>query len=147
MPVQPIPAGYHTIIPYLLARDASTLLEFIKKAFDAKETHETMRSPDGKIMHAELGIGDSRIMLAEACGEFAPMTSMLHVYVPDCDATYRQALAAGGTSVREPANQFYGDRSGGVKDPAGNMWFIATHIEDVTPEEIARRAQAAPPPG
>ena len=93
-------------------------------------------------MHAEVKIGDSRIMLAEACGAWTPMPTMIHLYVPDTDATYRSALEAGATSLQEPADQFYGDRSGGVKDAFGNHWWIATHKEDLSAEEMQRRREA-----
>jgi PhnB protein len=93
-------------------------------------------------MHAELRIGDSVVMLADAAGDFKPLPCALYLYVPDADATYRRALEAGATSVMEPANQFYGDRNAGVKDPTGNQWWIGTHVEDVPPEEMARRRDA-----
>jgi uncharacterized glyoxalase superfamily protein PhnB len=94
-------------------------------------------------MHAEVTIGDSVIMMGEPMGEFKPMPCMIYVYVEDTDAVYKQALKAGATSVMEPADQFYGDRNAGVKDMAGNLWWIATHVEDVAPEELEKRAQAA----
>ncbi len=102
--------------------------------------------PDGTIQHAEVKIGDSIVMLADAAGEWKPRPSMLYLYVNDVDETYRLALAAGATSLREPTTHFYGDRSGGVEDPVGNHWWIATHVEDVSPEEIQRRTaqQQAP---
>jgi len=102
-----------------------------------------MRDPDGSVRHAEVRIGDSHVMMGEAGGEWTPMPAGIHLYVEDCDAIYRRALQAGGTSLREPADQFYGDRSAGIKDPCGNSWWIATHIEDVPPAEIERRAKAA----
>jgi uncharacterized glyoxalase superfamily protein PhnB len=120
--------------------DATKLIDFLKQAFDAQLLFK-MDGPGGRIMHAEMTIGDSRIML----GQPAPgqeTQAMIHLYVPDTDATYKRALAAGGTSVREPADQFYGDRSGGVRDMFGNQWHIATHVEDVTPEEMDRRMAA-----
>jgi uncharacterized glyoxalase superfamily protein PhnB len=101
--------------------------------------------PDGKVMHAEVRIADSLVLLAEASEQFPAMPSMLSVYVEDVDATYAKAVAAGATPVRPPADQFYGDRSGGVKDQGGNQWWFATHIEDVEPDEIARRAAAMKP--
>lgn len=141
MAVQPIPAGYHSITPYLTVQGVSQLIDFLKAAFDAK-VNLAMPTPDGAIMHAEIQIGDSRIMMGEARGEWKPIPAALYLYVRDTDATYQRALKAGGKSLREPTNEFYGDRSGGVQDPAGNMWWIATHIEDVSPEEMARRAAA-----
>lgn len=98
---------------------------------------------DGTIQHAEVKIGDSIVMLAEACDPWKPRPSMLYLYVNDVDATYQRAIEAGATSLREPATHFYGDRSGGVEDPTGNHWWIATHVEDVSPEELQRRAAEA----
>jgi len=91
-------------------------------------------------MHAEVMVGDSPIMLGEPMGQFQPMPASIYVYVPDTDACYQRAIKAGAASLMEPADQFYGDRNAGVRDPAGNVWWIGTHIEDVAPEEIARRA-------
>ncbi|MFN3327089.1 MAG: VOC family protein [Bryobacteraceae bacterium] len=99
-----------------------------------------MPGPDGAVMHAEVKVGDSRVMLGGARKEWGAMPGVLCVYVEDADAVYRKAIEAGGTSIKESADQFYGDRHGGVKDPAGNMWWIATHIEDVPEEEMRRRA-------
>jgi PhnB protein len=137
---RPIPEGYGTVTPYLCVSDATKLIDFLKQAFDAQLLFK-MDGPGGRIMHAEMTIGDSRIML----GQPTPgqeTQAMIHLYVPDTDATYKRAIAAGGTSVREPADQFYGDRSGGVRDMFGNQWYIATHVEDVTPEEMDRRMAA-----
>jgi PhnB protein len=139
MVVKPIPEGYHTIIPYLVVQGAAQLIDFLKQAFGAEEILRMAR-PDGTIMHAEIKIGDSRVMIGEAQGEFTPMPAMLHLYVEDTDTVYRRALQAGATSLREPEGQFYGDRIGGVRDSFGNQWWIATHIEDVSTEEMARRA-------
>ncbi|MGH7391952.1 MAG: VOC family protein [Candidatus Rokuibacteriota bacterium] len=141
MAVKKIPDGYHTVTPYLVVHGAAKVLDFAKQAFGAKEV-ERMARPDGTIMHAEMKIGDSIVMMGEASSEHAPMPAMLHVYVDDADAIYKRALQAGATSVKEPADQFYGDRSGGVKDTAGNQWWIATHKEDVPPDEMKRRAEA-----
>lgn len=142
MTVTPIPKGYHTVTPYLLVDGADRLLDFVKQAFGAEETVK-IQQPDGKIAHAEVRIGDSIVMLAEAStsDQGVAMPGVIHLYVDDADKTYRQALEAGGTSLRESADQFYGDRTGGVKDPLGNHWWISTHIEDVPPEEMAKRAQ------
>jgi PhnB protein len=101
-----------------------------------------MKRPDGSIGHAELKIGDSPLMLSEASEQCPATQAMIHLYVPNVDATYKKALAADATSVMEVADQFYGDRSGGVKDPAGNSWYVATHKEDVAPQELAKRAAA-----
>jgi len=133
----PIPAGYTTVTPYLCVTDAAKLIEFLEQAFDAQLLFK-MDGPGGRIMHAEMTIGDSRIMLAQP--EPGQETrAMIHLYMPDTDTSYKRAVAAGATSVREPADQFYGDRSAGVRDQFGNQWYIATHVEDVTPEEIERR--------
>ncbi|MGH2830881.1 MAG: VOC family protein [Actinomycetota bacterium] len=142
MAVQPRPDGYPTVTPYLTVNGAAKLLEFVKKAFGAQE-FVNMPTPDGKIGHAEVRIGDSVVMLADAGtqDDGHGMTGALLVYVDDCDKTYQQALEAGATSLREPRNEFYGDRMGGVKDPTGNEWWMATHVEDVTPEEIQRHVQ------
>jgi PhnB protein len=141
MAVTPIPEGYHTVTPYLVVQGVPTLIDFLKQAFDAQEIMRIPR-PDGAIMHAEVRIGDSAVMMGEAMGEFQPMPGSIHLYVNDADATYQRALQAGATSIMEPADQFYGDRSAGVVDPVGNRWWIATHQEDVPPEELARRAEA-----
>ena len=133
----PIPPGYATVTPYLCVADAAKLIEFLKQAF-AAELIFRMDRPDGAVAHAEMTIGDSKIML----GQPAPgqeTNAMIHLYMPDTDAVYARAIAAGATSVREPADQFYGDRSAGVRDQFGNQWYIATHIEDVSKEEMDRR--------
>jgi uncharacterized glyoxalase superfamily protein PhnB len=139
MSVKPIPEGFRTLTPYLVVTGVPRLIDFLKAAFGAREHYRSTR-PDGVVMHASLEVGDSMLMMGEAQGTFPPMPACLYVYVPDVDATYRQAVAAGGISLAEPANQFYGDRKAGVRDPSGNMWWLATHVEDVTEEEIARRA-------
>jgi uncharacterized glyoxalase superfamily protein PhnB len=141
MAVKPIPEGYHTVTPYLVVEGAAKLIDFLKQAFDAQETFR-MPKPDGTIMHAEVKIGDSMVMIGEGSEPWKPMPSVLHLYVNDADAVYKRALQAGATSTMEPKDQFYGDRHGGVKDPAGNMWWIATHKEDVPPEELKKRAEA-----
>lgn len=141
MAVNPIPDGYHTVTPYLLVDGVPKLIEFMKKAFGGKET-ECMAMEDGTVMHAQVKIGDSIIMMGDPRGRCEPTPASLYLYVPDVDAVYRRAIEAGGESVREPADQFYGDRSGGLKDPVGNTWWIATHIEDVSPEELGKRAAA-----
>jgi PhnB protein len=139
--VKPIPDGYHSVTPYLTVQGAARLLEFLKRAFDATIA-EQLEQPDGTIGHAEVRIGDSVLMIADARGEWQPATGTLYLYVPDADATYQQAIEAGAVSVMEPTTQFYGDRHGGVKDPSGNFWWIATHVEDVPPDELARRAES-----
>jgi len=141
MAVKPIPDGYHSVTPYLTIPGVAKLLDFLKQAFEAQELHRMPR-PDGAIMHAEVRIGDSRVMMGEPMGGCQPMFGSLYLYVHDVDAVYKRALQAGATSTSEPADQFYGDRSAGIKDPVGNQWCIATHKEDVPPEEIVRRAEA-----
>lgn len=138
--VKPVPDGYHTVTPYLTVESVEKVLDFVKKAFDGEETFRMAR-PDGSVGHAEVRIGDSIVMMGRAGDEWKPRPGTLYLYVPDVDATYRRALAAGGTSLREPTTQFYGDRSGGVEDPVGNQWWMATHVEDVPPEELERRAR------
>jgi uncharacterized glyoxalase superfamily protein PhnB len=140
MPVKPIPDGYHTATPYLVVSGVAQVIDFLKRTFDAKETHDRMSRPDGAIMHAEVTIGDSRIMFGEPMGQFQPMPASIYLYVADTDASYQRALRAGATSLMEPADHFYGDRNAGVRDAAGNVWWIATHIEDVAPEELVRRS-------
>ena len=142
MATKPIPDGYHTITPYLTVRGAPKVIEFLKQAFGAESSHEPTKRPNGTIMHAEVKIGDSRVMIAEE-NEMAKATvSSLYLYVPNVDSVYKQAIKAGGNTIMEPTDMFYGDRSGGVKDPSGNSWFIATHKEDLAPQELAKRADA-----
>ncbi len=142
MAVKPIPDGYHSITPYLVVQGASKLIDFLKQAFAAQES-ERLTRPDGTIGHAEVRIGDSIVMMSEASGEWKPMPSAMYLYVNDTDTTYKRALQAGAVSTMEPTDQFYGDRSAGVKDLAGNQWWIATHKEDLSPEELTKRAKAA----
>ena len=147
--VKPIPEGYHSVTPYLIFNGASDAIAFYKKALGAKEIMR-MDAPGGRVGHAELQIGDSRIMLADEHPELqalspktiggSPVT--LHLYVENVDAAVERAIAAGATLVRPVADQFYGDRTGGIEDPFGYRWFIATHKEDLTMEEIRRRAAA-----
>ena len=138
--VKPIPDGFHTLTPYLIVDGAADVIEFMQKAFDAKYHHEPTKRPDGSLMHATLKIGDSMLMISDASEHAKASAVTLHLYVADVDATYQKALKAGASSVMEPADQFYGDRSGGVKDPAGNQWFLGKHIEDVSPAELKKRA-------
>jgi PhnB protein len=149
MPVKPIPDGYHTATPYLIVNGGAAALEFYRKAFGAEER---MRCPmpDGRMGHAEIQIGDSCIMLAD---EFPEMGAKgpkslggspvgICLYVNDCDASFQRALDAGATVLRPLQDQFYGDRSGTLTDPFGHQWTIATHKEDVSPEEIQRRMKS-----
>jgi len=135
MAVKPIPEGYHTVTPYLIVKNASDFLIFLKKAFGAKE-QGISKSPDGTIMHAVTKIGDSFIMLSEATEKYPAMPAMIYLYVKDTDETYKNALKAGAVSDMEPQDMFWGDRNAGVRDQFGNYWSIATHIKDVTDEEV-----------
>ena len=141
MSVKPVPEGYHTVTPYLTVANAARLIEFLQKAFHATLKYH-MKDDSGAIRHAEMQIGDSMVMIGQARDQWVPKPANYYLYVPDCDALYQSALAAGATSVQEPATHFYGDRHGGVDDPEGNTWWISTHVEDVSPEEIERRAKA-----
>jgi PhnB protein len=135
------PAEYHTVSPYLLVADAACLIDFMQKAFDATVVERHQRG-DGSVGHAEVKIGDSIVMMGGVQGEWKPMKASLYVYVADVDATYARALEHGATSVMAPSQQFYGDKMGGITDPAGNLWWIATRTEEITRDEIARRARA-----
>ena len=147
-PVKKKPDEYHSVTPSLVARNAAAALDFYKKAFDAQEIYR-LGTPDGKILHAEIQIGDSRIMISDEFPEwqsFAPQSiggtaATLLIYVDDVDAAYKQALGAGASTMSEPCDQFWGDRMAGLIDPYGHRWSIATHIENVTPDEISRRAE------
>lgn len=134
-----VPKGFHTINAYLIVSDAAQLIEFAKTVFDAQETLR-MPSPDGGIAHAELRIGDSVLETSDATEKWKATPGSLHIYVPDIDATYRRALSAGAESLMEPMDQFYGERSASVRDPLGNLWHIATKTEEITVEEMKRRA-------
>lgn len=148
--VKPIPEGYHTATPYLIVKGGARAIEFYKKAFGATELTR-MADPSGKIGHAEIKIGDSTIMLADEVTEMgyrspeslggSPVSILL--YVEDVDALFSQAVAAGAKVQRPVTDQFYGDRLGGLTDPFGHVWYIATHKEDVSPEEMQKRAAAA----
>ena len=147
--VKPIPDGHRTVAPYLAIKNAAGALEFYKKAFGAIETYK-LTIPDGRVGHAEIRLGDSLIMLSDEFPEFggkAPETLggspvSVHLYVEDVDAFFKRALAAGARELKPIANQFYGDRSGQLEDPHGHLWWVATHKEDVAPEEMQKRVQA-----
>lgn len=138
---KPIPTGFHTANVYLIVNDGAKQIAFLETAFAAKELHRSVL-PDGNIIHAEVKIGDSTIMLGQANQQYPPRPATTYLYVDDVDETFRRALEAGGKSLGEPKDQFYGDRSGGMEDPCGNYWWIATHIEDVSYEESQRRFAA-----
>jgi PhnB protein len=147
---KPIPDGYHTVTPYLAFEDAAEAIEYYKRAFGAKERMR-MEAPNGQIGHAELEIGDSLVMLADAFpqsttrppSELGGTSGGVFLYVEDVDAVVKQATDAGATITMEVADQFWGDRFGSIKDPFGHSWSVATHVEDVPPEEMAERAKEA----
>ncbi len=141
MAVKPVPEGYHTVTPYLIVEDAAGVIAFLEQAFDA-EVKSLAHAPDGLIMNAEVRVGTSMVMLADAREGIAKQTVSLYLYVDDVDTVFARAVAAGGTVTMDPADMFYGDRHGGVKDPSGNNWWIASHIEDVAEDEIERRMKA-----
>jgi PhnB protein len=140
--VNPIPAGYHTVTPYLIVKGAARLIEFMRQAFGAEEVYRSVK-PDGTLGHCQVRIGDSMVELADGNDQWKVMSCALHLYVPDTDAVFHRAIQAGATALFEPSDTFYGDRSGGVVDPSGNQWYIATRQEDLSEEEIERRAKAA----
>ena len=140
MAVRPIPEGFHSVTPSIPVDGARKFIDFMKQAFGAQDI-VNMPMPDGRVMHAELKIGDSIIMTSDPMGGFEPMPSTLMLYVNDVDAVFKRAVQAGAKSVIEPSNMFWGDRSGRVKDPFGNFWILSTHIEDVTPAEMAKRTK------
>jgi uncharacterized glyoxalase superfamily protein PhnB len=142
MAVDPIPEQYGSVTPYLVVEGAAGLLEFISAVFEGEEQGGRMQGPEGKIQHAEIKIGNSIVMAMDAREPGQAMPGMLNVYVKDCDAVFARALEAGATEVQPLTDQFYGDRSGGVRDPWGNVWWISTHVEDVDPEEMQRRVEA-----
>jgi len=154
MSVSPIPEGYHSVTPYLIVNDGAAALDYYRRAFGAVEKMR-LEGPDGKIGHAEIQIGDSVVMLADEFPQMGALSPQsiggtpvgICLYVPNADSQFEQAIAAGGKIERPLQDQFYGDRSGTLIDPFGHKWTIATHIEDVTPEEIGRRMAAMMPPG
>jgi len=139
--VKPIPEGYHSLTPIVSVEGASSLIDFLRQVFDAEE-EERFTGSDGRIRHAEVRIGDSIIMINDATPEFPAVPAMINVYTEDVDAAYKRALGEGATALRESSEQFYGDRTGGVKDQYGNQWWIATHVEDVSQEELEKRMKA-----
>ncbi len=151
MPTQtrPIPEGYHTLTPDLVVQDVSKAINFYVKAFNAQEVYR-FDGPDGKVMHAEIKIGDSRLMLCSECperGNRAPSslganTGSLYLYVPDVDSAFAQAVKAGGKAIHAVADMFWGDRCGELVDPSGHRWLLATHTKDLTPEQIKQGAEA-----
>jgi PhnB protein len=150
MPPKPIPEGYHTLTPYLAVDDAAEAIEYYKRAFGAQE-RVRMDAPGGKIGHAELQIGDSLVMVSDPFPqastqppkELGGTSASVFMYVEDVDAVVQKAVDSGATIAMEVADQFWGDRFGSIKDPFGHVWSIATHVEDVPPEEMAERAKEA----
>ena len=150
MATQPIPEGYHTLTPYLTFDNAAEAIDFYEDAFGATERMR-MEAPDGKIGHAEIEIGDSILMVSDAFpnstsrspSELGGTTAGAFMYVDDVDAVVKRAVEGGSTLTMEVADQFWGDRFGSITDPFGHSWLIATHVEDVPPEEMAERAKAA----
>ena len=145
--VRPIPEGYHSLTPALTCRDAARAIDFYKEALGAKE-HMRMAGPDGKVMHAELQIGDSRFMIADefpgmsaAPNPSALQSSYLFVYTEDVDTAFNRAVKAGARADMPPSDMFWGDRYGKLTDPFGHQWGMATHVEDVAPEEMKRRSE------
>ena len=145
MPVKPVPEGYHTITPHLIVRDAARAIEFYKQAFGAKD-RGVMKGPDGKVMHAELQIGDSIVMLADEMPEFGSRSPQsiggsptgLHIYTDNVDAAFDRAVKAGAQVEMPVMEQFWGDRYGKLKDPFGHSWSVATHVKDLSAEEMKR---------
>jgi PhnB protein len=153
MAVKPIPDGYHTITPYLVVKGAAKAIDFYKKAFGATELFR-MPGPEGRVMHAELRIGDSPMMLADECPQMGAMAPeggkktavTMHLYVDNVDAFVDRAVSAGATVERPLANQFYGDRTCSLICPFGHAWYVATHVEDVSQEEMQKRMANMPKP-
>ena len=150
--VNPVPAGYHSVTPYLSVKGAAKALDFYQRAFGA-EVVVRMDMPDGRVGHAEIVIGDSHVMLADEMPEMADALTKspqtlggssfgLMIYLPDVDARFKRALDAGGTVKRPVQDQFYGDRTGTLQDPFGHIWTLGTHVEDVSPEEMKKRMAA-----
>jgi PhnB protein len=150
--VSPIPQGYNSITPYLVIKGAAQAIEYYTNVFGATEVFR-MDGPDGKVGHAELKIGDSRIMLADenpsmgqghsSASTIGTSPVSLYLYIPDVDSVVERAVAAGAKILKPVQDQFYGDRSGFIQDPFGHLWGVATHVEDVTPQELEERAKKA----
>jgi uncharacterized glyoxalase superfamily protein PhnB len=141
MVMNPIPEGYPRVIPYLVVSRAQPLIAFLQSVFGGEQI-ERMEAADGRVMHAEVRIGDAVVMIGEAKEGVPPRPSTLYLYVEDVDAAYRRAIQAGASSLMEPADQFYGDRNAGVADAEGNQFWIGARVEEVSPEELRQRALA-----
>ena len=135
----PPPSGYRTVSAYLIAPEAEAVMAFAETVFGATPAKPALRAPGGRLVNVPMALGDSVFMLAAPMDGTTRQTAMLHLYVADCDATYGAALAAGAESVMAPSDQFYGDRAAGVRDVAGNLWWIATRVEELSPEELDHR--------
>lgn len=134
------PQGFSSVTPFIMVNDAQKVLDFVKRAFDAEEVL-VLRHKDGTIWNAQIRIGDGMVLLGDSMGQpSAPST--VYLYVPDCDCHYERGLGAGGTSIQEPTDQFYGDRNAGLTDPCGNVWWVATHKEALNQQAIEDRARA-----
>ncbi len=138
MPVKPIPDNYPRVTPYLIVKDVDVLLNFLTKVFDA-EIKDRMTLKEGTVNHAEVKIGNSVIMIGKSNNDYPPQNTILYVFVEDTDKTYNKAIQEGAELIMKPQDQFYGDRNAGVKDSSGISWWIASHVEDVSPEEMERR--------
>jgi len=136
--VNPIPQGYGTVTPYLIVDGVSKLIDFLKETFHAEE-RARINDKEDHVGHAEIKIGNSIVMMADSTAQYRPIPSQLYVYVDNVDDTYERAMKAGGTSEQEPTTQFYVDRTAAVKDPTGNIWWIAAHVEDISPQEMDKR--------
>ncbi|MFI6176493.1 VOC family protein [Nonomuraea sp. NPDC051191] len=138
MTVNPVPEGYTSVTPWIISRDTAGLIDWLKAAFDAVELGR-MAGPDGEVQHAEVRIGDAVVMMFDARPEWPATPAFLRLFVPDAEAVHRRAVEAGGTSVTDVTHLFFGDLVGRVRDPWGNLWWIQTHVEDVSAEEAQRR--------
>jgi PhnB protein len=137
-----VPEGFHTVTPYLLVDGAEKFIDFAKEAFDAKLKFMS-KTDDGKVMHATIQIGDSMLMVSDSMEGMPALATMQFLYVEDADSVFEKALAAKGRSIRDLRDEFYGDRAGAIKDQWNNTWWIATHLEDVSDDELKRRAKQA----
>lgn len=142
MPVKPIPEGCNNVIPFLICKGTDKVIEFAQKTFGAS-VDDISRNENGLVMHATIHIRDSAVMLSEGSDRFPTTSTMMYIYVDNVDEVYKKGLEAGGESLREPTNEFYGDRSCGLKDVSGNQWWVASHVEDVSPEEMDKRQKEA----
>jgi PhnB protein len=139
MTVNPIPEGYHTVTPYLSVPNAASLIAFLVGAFEALEV-ERHAMPDGRIINAQIRVGNSMMLIADSPSGREPAPATFYMYVSDVDAAYLKAVSAGGVAIKEPYDEFYGDRIAAVEDPAQNRWFFASHREDMSEEELVKRA-------